>query len=740
MKMMMQNALSLIILLFLILQAAPGRCAENVISGGSSGDPLTLEADSVSYDHGKNVYHAQGRVFITYSGGELTADHVFLEADGDQARAEGNVMIRSDQDTLEGDRIDFDIRSKTGIVYQGKAFIARNHFYLAGDRIEKTGDAVYRVEGARATTCDGACPDWQLTGERLDVTVEGYGRLKHTKLRVRGVPILYVPYLIFPAKTKRQTGLLSPYFAYSDNKLGMDVEIPFFWAISDDMDATFYQRYMDKRGYKQGVEMRYFTSPQNFGVLYGDFINDTGRLTETAGGISRDWRSDHQRWSLYLNHETLFSPDFYFRTDIRKVSDSWYFKDFSSHNYYLSHYAATEDQRFRKVPFIGNEALGSLESTARIVKNWSLYNMTVLGSYTDNFAVSSNEATLQKYPEITLTGTKHPLFGSPVNFEMTTAYVYFYRDVGQKGHFYELKPAVSLPLNLGGYAQITPEFGIWETLWQRDDQRQTLTDKQGHRSLYRAALNVTTEVSRVFNVGGSSVDKIRHGVKPELSYTYIPDVNQNHLPDYIAPVPEQHTLSYGLTNSFLARWKDKDGRTNYREFLRLKLAQIYDIKESGRDIAATGNDRRPFGDVVLEFDFTPLQYLSFLARNKYSVNDAIWRQANYDLTLSSARGDTAVLGYRYTQNTIEEINLSLKAVMTKSLDVSYQHRRNQLIGKDFEKRLGVRYHHQCWSVELSYAETLNTTINQAGISVEGDKIDRTYMVNLSLHGLGTVGK
>jgi LPS-assembly protein len=323
---------------------------------------------------------------------------------------------------------------------------------------------------------------------------------------------------------------------------------------------------------------------------------------------------------------------------------------------------------------------------------------------------------------------------------MTTAYVYFYRDVGQKGHFYELKPAVSLPLNLGGYAQITPEFGVWETLWQRDDQQQTLTDKQGHRSLYRAALNVTTEVSRVFNVGGSSVDKIRHGVKPELSYTYIPDVNQKHLPDYIAPVPEQHTLSYGLTNSFLARWKDKDGRTNYREFLRLKLAQIYDIKESGRDIAATGNDRKPFGDVVLEFDFTPLQYLSFLARNKYSVNDAIWRQANYDLTLSSARGDTAVLGYRYTQNTIEEINLSLKAVMTKSLDVSYQHRRNQLISKDFEKRLGVRYHHQCWSVELSYAETLNTTINQAGISVEGDKIDRTYMVNLSLYGLGTVGK
>jgi LPS-assembly protein len=327
-----------------------------------------------------------------------------------------------------------------------------------------------------------------------------------------------------------------------------------------------------------------------------------------------------------------------------------------------------------------------------------------------------------------------------MNVEFTTAYVYYYRDAGQKGHFYDLKPTVSLPLNLGGYAKLTPEFGVWETLWQRDDQQPTLIDKQGHRSLYRAALNLTTEVSRVFNVGGKSLEKLRHGVKPELSYTYVPDVTQNDLPDYIAPVREQHTLSYGLTNSFLARWKDGAGRTDYREFLRIKFAQIFDIKESSRDVAATGVGRKPFGDVALEVDFTPFQHLSFLARNIYSVNDAIWRQANYDMALSSVRGDTVVLGYRYTQDAIEEINLSLKAVLTKSLDLSYRHRRNQLIRKDFEKRLGVRYHQQCWSVELSYAETLNTTINSAGFSVEGDKIDRTYMLNLSLYGLGTIGK
>lgn len=731
---------SLMLFVFFIIQAMQAFCMQHPDFQATSGDPVVIQADSITYDQEKDLYHASGHVVITYRGGVLTADDVYLEKSRDLARAEGDVVLRSAQDTLWGERIDFDIRRKTGVAYRGRAFMARNHFYLSGDRIEKTGEASYVVDGATATTCNGPSPDWKLAGDRLNVTVEGYGTLTHSKLLVRGYPVLYSPYLIFPAKTKRQSGLLPPYFAYSDNKLGFDVELPLFWAISDDIDATLYQRYMSKRGYKQGIEFRYFTSPDNFGAFYGDFMVDTGRVKETSGGVSRDWQSDNQRWSLYLNHQTNFDRSLYFRTDIRKVSDKWYFKDFSSHNYYLSNYSATEAQRFRKVSFMGNEALGSLESTARLVKNWSLYNFAVMGSYTDNFALPTNDATLQKYPEITLTATKHPLFGSPVNFELATSYVYFYRDAGQKGHFYELKPTLSLPINIGSYGKLTPALGFSETVWSRDDQAPTNYDKQGNRNLYRASLNFTTEISRVFTIGGKTMEKVLHAIRPEINYTYVPNVNQANMPDYIAAVTEQHTLSYALTNSFVARWKSSDGKMNYREFLRLKLEQTYDMVESNRDVARTGAARRPFGDVSIEADFTPFQYISFIARNRYNVNDTTWRQANYDLSLISPRGDTAVLGYRYTQGNIEEINAALKAVITKNLDLSYNHRRNQLLGKDFEKKFAINYRKQCWNIELSYAEKLNTTINQAGVSTEGDKIDRTFMMVLSLYGLGTVGK
>ena len=51
---------------------------------------------------------------------------------------------------------------------------------------------------------------------------------------------------------------------------------------------------MDKRGFKEGVEFRYFISSNSFGTFYGDFMNDAWRVNETVGNVSRDWQSDHK--------------------------------------------------------------------------------------------------------------------------------------------------------------------------------------------------------------------------------------------------------------------------------------------------------------------------------------------------------------------------------------------------------------------------------------------------------------
>ncbi len=684
--------------------------------------PVTIEADSISYEGDEDTFHATGKVLITFSGGFLKADAATLNRSTNMALAEGHVYLRSGQDVLEGEKVAFDVVAKTGVVNDGRMFIARNHFYIKGERIEKKGEADYRLENATVTTCDGETPDWRLAGRELDLTVDGYGTLKGGRFLARDLPLFYVPYLVFPVKTTRQSGFLFPRFSYSRDKNGLDVELPYYWAISGSADATFSQRYLEKRGFKEGLEFRYFPTAETFGTFYGDFINDRKHITETVGTMSRDWQGDRNRWSYYLNHESTFSSGISVRSDIRRVSDHWYFRDFDSFNYYLDHYSQTGEERFERVSFRGDESLGSLDSTVRLTKDWSLYNLTALARYTDDFSTASNDATLQKYPEVTLTGFRRPLAGTPLQFEFTAGYDYYYRREGQKGHLGEIAPTLYLPVNLGPNVQMTSQAGFRGSIWERSGSATDRERKYGDREVFQFGAALSTEMSRVYDVGGGEVEKIQHGIKPEVTYSFIPNVVQDNIPDYLAKIPGQHNITYALTNTLLSRTRAKDGRVGYREIMRLKLAQTYDILESRRDVTGSDNNNRPFGDVTVELDFSPFRYLALSARNIYRVNSGDWTQSNYDLSISDTRGDSATVGYRYTRDAVEELNLFLKASVTSSLDAIYILRHNVKDGKTIESTYGVKYRKQCWYVEIDLSDRQD---------------DRTIMFYVSLLGMGT---
>ena len=717
--------------------------------------PVSIEADSIAYNGDDDSFHAAGKVLITFSGGDLKADAVTLYRGTNQALAVGHVFLRNNQDILEGEKVLFNIDSRTGTVDEGRMFIAGNHFYVRGEKIEKKSEAAYRLENGTVTTCDGDNPDWRLAGKEVDLTVDGYGTVKHCRFLAGDLPVFYVPYLIFPAKTTRQTGFLLPRLGYSRDKNGLDVEIPFYWAISEGADATFFQRYLEKRGFKEGVEFRYASGADSFGVFYGDFINDSKRVTEGVGTMSRDWQDDRNRWSYYLNNETTFGDGISLRSDIRRVSDRWYFKDFSSFNYYLDHYSPGGEERFSRVSFLGDESLGALDSTVRLTKDWSLYNLTALARYTDDFSSSDNNGTLQKYPEATLTGFRQPLFGSPLQLEFSAGYDHFFRQEGQKGHLWQVSPTLLLPLKMGPYAQVTPQAGFRGDVWERSDSVTDTGDKQGNREIFTLGTTLSTEIHRIFDVQGAAknvipegipsnvvpggsplnvipegpyrgygfeeVEKIRHGIRPELTYNFIPDASQDRAPDFLEPIPAQHSLTYAVTNTFLARMRAKDGKVRYREMMRFKIGQTYDIREARRDATGAGNDNRPFRDVDLELDFSPLPYLSLSARNKFDVNSGNWRQNNYDLTLSDYRGDSVSAGYRYTRDRLEEINLYMRAVLTSSLGVTYLLRRNQLDRRTVESAYGLQYRKQCWNVALNVSDRPD---------------DMTVMVVFSLYGMG----
>jgi LPS-assembly protein len=704
--------------------------------------PVKIEADNMSYDNERDVYSAEGNVVITYGDGVLTAATAEFDRKNNMATAQGGAFLKMAEDSLQGDKIVVNVEDKTGVAYNSKAFYARNHFYIKGDKIEKTGENTYFIEKPVATTCDGDNPAWEIAGSSMKVTMEGYGLMKNGRMLARGFPVLYSPFIPFPAKTKRQSGFLFPYLSYSRDKDGVTVEVPFFWAISPQMDATFYSSYIEKRGFKEGAEFRYFAGSKSFGTLYGDYMEDNKHVTEnSATGLARDWQETHRRWSYYLNHQTNFDSQFYVRTDLRRVSDSWYFRDFNSHNYYLTNYATSEEDPFRKVPFQGNESLPSLDSSVRLFKGWNNYTLMARARFTDDFAAINNDRTLQQYPEIILTGIKQPLFSTPLYFEFAGTYDYFYRGEGQKGHYADFAPTISLPFNISKYAKITPQLTMREIYWNRDDQQANSENRSGDRTVYNAGLAVSSRVSRVFDVNIQNWEKIRHEIKPEIFYSYIPNIRQDNLPDYLPWVNsfmanslssnigytnalmEQNAVAWALTNTVTARVKNKTGERSYLELFRLKLFQLYDINEAKKDMAGSIVDRRPMSDIGMELDLRPHPYVSLAARNKYNPYSG-WKEMNYDLGISDWRGDRLTFGYRYTLDSIEEINMDLKAVITERLSGQLIVRLDKFNNQTVENTVGLIYTEQCWGVGVDYTKTHD---------------DQRIMLKISLAGLGMFG-
>jgi LPS-assembly protein len=720
-----QTVCLLMLILLMPVSAVWGQQESSLQKAAKEG-PVQIESDRLSYDQVSDTYRAEGDVVITFTGGFLKADSVTLNRATGDAWAHGHAYLFSEGDILEGDIMQVNLETKKGIARDGRMFFIKNHLYVTGGEIEKSGEATYRIKDGTATTCDGPLPDWRFTGKEVDVTVDGYGTLKSGTFQIRDTPVAWFPWLMFPAKTTRQTGLLFPYFGYSADKLGVDVEIPFYWAISDKYDATLYTRYMDKRGLKEGAEFRYHPTSSTFGLFYGDFLKDQWTGSDTSGGIPRNWTEKQDRWSWYWNHETTFAPGLYFRADLMKISDIYYFRDFGSHNYYLDHYAGSINRKFDRISFVGNEQLTSYDSTARLVKEWQNYNLTAWGQYTDNLTSLSNADTLQRYPEVTFTGFKQPLAGTRLNWEVASRYGYYYRDYGVRGSAFDVYPKVSLPWAFGNYVTVTPELGVRETLWDTQSNDPTVPGTSSNRALYTVALGAATEVFRIFDTGWGQIQKVKHAVKPEVTYTYIPSVDQMVRPDFVTGVDSKNGFTYALTNTLIGRVSDEKGSVSYLEALRLKLSQTYNITPPTLYLTTPPPVPldKPFGPLDAELDINPFPYLGFMTRASFDFNTNAWARLDQDIALKDDRGDSLSFVYRYTKNSIESAGVVGRVRTTSFLDIFAGFRENLFDKTTLEKTVGLEFHRQCWGLEVSYSDLVD---------------DRRFMVLFSLSGLGRVG-
>ncbi len=781
------------VVLAVVLSVVPAILAAAAASAQSAGDleaaflesgddaPWEILADEVNYDRTSDTYIAKGHVEISQLDKRLSADFVRFNHVTYDAMARGHVVLQVGADLLIGEAIDVNLRTQTGKVTDGTVFLAENHFYIQGDRIQKLGRDAYRIEGATVTSCDGDRPDWKITARKVDVTVEGYGVARHSAFWARSVPVAYSPLLVFPAKRERQTGLLFPEFGFSDRKGTFYIQ-PFFWAIDESSDATFYAEYMDERGLKVGGEYRYLIDEESRGTMMLDYLDDR-RVDDGKGDDSEKWgytgdnflRTNSDRYWFRMKHDQGLPADFTARLDLDIVSDQDYLTEFrrgltgfeDTREYFEGAFSRDIDDYTDTVRT--NSLVASRYWDRFSLNSGAIWNDDVVAR-TDQPIVGQPDATLEdtslhKMPFVEFDAIKQPIGQTRLYWDMSNEYAYLYSEDNSRGQRIDLYPRVYWPTKFWQFLSVEPSAGVRQTAWWINDYQDNVSgeadkDDTAYRLIYDLRLDTSTEVYRIFDVGGESIEAVRHSIRPRVVYEYIPDEDQDDLPgffninergraraldDGINRIDRRHLITYSLLQNLTAKIprgsagdpEAEDGPApeaaqdyRYRTLGRLEVRQSYDVFEANEDDPDERRDpdrKRPFSAVRTDLDINPTPNLSFDGRVDWDPYENRFVQRDAAVTWKSERGDRIRGEYRYDEE-VDEVIESAYGSITLKLPYSFtayaSHEQDLEADERIETVFGLVYQSQCWAVNVRYTE-------------EEENREVAFMVRL--FGLGELG-
>ena len=293
-------------------------------------DEILFEADYVSRATEDSAIIAQGNVRAYFGERYLIADALSYDPKTDIVIANGHVSITdANMETAFAGRVELTGDLRDGIAENFSALLAQNAKLAADTAVEEQG-ARTRLTKAIYTACD-VCkkngdeksPTWAMRA--LRVTRDRERRVvqfHHAFFEIKGVPVFYLPFVQAPdPSVERQSGFLTPVVGAS-SRLGFNLELPYYFAISNHQDATFYPKYTSNDGVLWQGEYRRKDISGEHAIQAGVIDFDNADPTESAGvpGV---------RWHVFAKGKRDFGENWSAGYDVERVSDNTYLRRYS---------------------------------------------------------------------------------------------------------------------------------------------------------------------------------------------------------------------------------------------------------------------------------------------------------------------------------------------------------------------------------------------------------------------------
>ncbi len=635
-----------------------------------------LGADQLTYDKAQEHYTADGSIRYQGSGLRMTA----ARAEGDQAK---------DTHTIQD--LDYQLLSQRG---NGGA-----------DSVTLNGN-IGSLHGATYSTCPPDDRHWELRAKRIDIdTEEGMAVARGATLRVGKVPVIYLPWFMFPTDERRRTGLLFPSVSNSSRN-GFDWKQPIYLNLAPNYDATLSPRFMSERGVQLGAQFRYLVEG-GAGTVEGAWMpdddlrdRDRGQFKYTAfQNLSRNWQA---------------------RANLNWISDARYYEDFNNSLDGLS-----ESTAFSEIGVYGRGRGWDAGITA---DHWQLADFTLSESVLPYNRMPRGYVHWERALGLHFVGG---VDAEAVRFRHPDPAI----DAGSR---LDVKPWISLPLE-GDSWFLRPTAAFRHTSYQLDE---SLTASKS-RSRSQPIFSVDTGLFFDRDTQVKGKDYLQT-IEPRLYYLRVPYAYQDDMPLFDT---QPLTFSWGQ----LFRDNRYSGADRQADANQLTLAvSTRMIRQSdGRErFSASLGQIRYFDESRVRLPNEPITEKgrsAWVADANYAPTDRWTIGASYQWDPKFNRTDLASIrarymlpddglfniGYRYRRGFIEQTDISFLYPINASWSIVGRHYYSLFDNKALETLAGVQWDSCCVAVRV---------VGRRYVHNREGELSNAIMFEIELKGLGSAGQ
>ena len=658
----------------------------NITTGqieGQSGEEIKIK-DKIKIVSGDNKITA-GEVSYSEAGGAIRINKgLVLENKTLYVFAE-NAVIETKDNSAVISNTDYQFLSPQA---RGKA-----------DEIKINDNRSYNLINATYTTCNPIDNSWQLEAGEIEIFPD-QGIAKNLILRVNNTPVLYLPYLSFPTSKERKSGILIPNFG-SSSKKGVEINIPYYWNISPNMDLITSFNWMDKRGLQLENTFRFLTAKQQ-GKMQVNLLPDDKTMNEKREyinynqflNLSTQWRvniegeytSDNQYFEDLTGNINSTSKTHLFRTiHLQGFSENWYMKMGMDSFQILDQSITSENRPHKILPYFNFNG------------HWNDENMGLM------LGLNADVAN----------------FDSKIN---------------TSGTRFHLMPSISRTFNLDGI-KIKPEVEIDLTSYDLNEVSNNI-ETSPNRAVPIYSLDIQALFAKSWDDGEHT-----QTLEPRILGVYIPFKEQNDFPVFDSILPDRNALELFRKNRYLGQ--DRVGDTSKLSYGI--TSKIYN--DSSEVLSFTFGQTRYFkdrrirlpGEVASDQDSS-----AYLTNMQWTINPKwklqlghIWSSENnqsvktqFGFRYQSEESKIVNFSYRYRRNNIKQIDTSFSWPISNQWNIVGRYNYSIKDRKSLEHFLGVEYETCCWGIRA---------ISRKHLIYRNGESDTSFSIQFIFKGLGEIG-